>query len=448
MAAKSKIQVEIIPNMYNLGLFKKTLSSRIRLRITTLLAVIGLCLVFLVSGLLIRFANLPDWGCAVAIMLCILASIVIAYLVALTIGDVFFSGPWRKKMILGDKFIPDDLEDQKALLKNKSIYFIIFWVLAIVLLCFGCDFCTGSNIRWYQNVGSTLNSMKSDDVSQRRFILKTISNAYYSAKWSDENVREAVRVRLTDSDPEVQQWAAYLAGRAKLVEGTDELTSLAKDDNADTIARREAIIALGRMEWKASRSVLYAVLKKTFAENHADKELIPAVFYAFYMMDEPMAAQETIQMMKTCLDSRDCSSEILQYGFFYLKSHRVKDAASLCFSYIDTPNISEEMRCFASDILRFTASKDDVPRLKAEFKKTSSNAECPIVYRKYHEEPAVILFERDPLRSLYLRSIGNIMDPNDFDWIWMVGSDQNENMQTRKVAEMYTRAMKDKGIVK
>ena len=71
-----------------------------------------------------------------------------------------------------------------------------------------------------------------------------------------------------------------------------------------------------------------------------------------------------------------------------------------------------------------------------------------MVYRKYHEEPAIILFERDPLRALYLRSIGNQMDGADFDWIWTVGSNVKENAMTRKVAETYTRAMQERGIVK
>ena len=85
--------------------------------------------------------------------------------------------------------------------------------------------------------------------------------------------------------------------------------------------------------------------------------------------------------------------------------------------------------------------------MKQAFEKVASNDNCPIVYRKYHEEAAIILFEDDPMRALFVRSIGNLMDADDYDWIWSVGANDSENQQTRKVAEMYTKAMLKKGIV-
>lgn len=448
MAKKLGVHIDIIPNMYDLGLFKKSLSSRKRLRLTALAGFLGLCGIYLGSGIFIRYFSTNEWLNIILILISLLCSIGVAYIVALVVGDIIFHGPWREKMIKGGNFVPDDIEDQKALLKNKSFYFILAWVFSIVILCFGCDLCTGSNIRWYQNVGSTLISMKSSDVNSRRFIIKTISNAYYSQKWADNDIRENVRILLQDEDSEVQSWAAYLAGRAKLVEGTDDLIELAKSSKSDPHARTEAIIALGRMEWKPARPAIFSVMKTSFTNNHADKDLVPSCLYSFYMMKDPMAAQETIKILDTCLETRDCSSEILQYAFFYLKSLHVKEASKLSFKYLDVPDISEEMRCYASDILRFTATKSDVPRLKNEFKKAGSSIECPVVYRKYHEEPAVIMFEKNPLNALFLRSVGNIMDPADYDWIWMIGSNTSENMQTRKVAETYTRAMQEKGLVK
>lgn len=442
------VPIEIIPNMYELGMFKKTLSSRKRLRITALFSILGLCAAFFGVGCFLRNVSIWSGINIILIIVLFLCGIFVSYVVALAIGDSVFSGPWRKKMMLGNKYIPEDLEDQKALLKNKNIYFLLIWCVTIVVLLLGCDFCTGGNIRWYQNIGGTIVSMKSSDVSDRLFILKTISNPFYSSKWQDIEVREHTRRLILDNNAEVQQWAAYLAGRAKIAEASDELLTLLKDNQANIVSRREAAVALGRIDWKPARASLFHVLKTEFSKSHQETELIPAVLYSFYSMKDSMAAPETIQMLKICLKERDCSSEILQYAFFYLKSLKIKDAPVLSFSYLDTPAITPEERCYASDILRFTASKSDVARIKQEFEKTPSDVECPIVYRKYHEEPAVILFESDPLRALYLRSIGNQMDAADFDWIWMVGSNTNENQMTRKVAETYTRAMQEKGIVK
>ena len=448
MAKKPAVPIEIIPNMYDLGMFKKTLSSRKRLRLTALFSVLGLSAAFFGVGYFLR--NISIWSGIniVLIVMLFLGGIFVSYIVALAIGDSVFAGPWRKKMMLGKNYIPETLEEQTALLKNKNIFFLLIWCGAIVAILLGCDFCTGGSVRWYQKFGGTIVSMKSPDASDRLFILKTISNPYYSEKWKNDDIRDHVRQLILDENPEVQQWAAYLAGRAKISEASEELIAVLKNDRADTISRREAAIALGRMDWKPARAPLFLVLKKEFAKNHRETELVPATLYAFYSMKDSMAAPETIQMLKICLEQRDCSSQILQYAFFYLKSLKVKDAAALSFNYLDTPAITAEERCYASDILRFTSSKTDVARIKQEFDKTPSDVECPVVYRKYHEEPAIILFERDPLRALYLRSVGNQMDPGDYDWIWAVGSNVGENAMTRKVAETYTRAMQERGIVK
>ena len=450
MAHKRAVQIDIVPNMYELGIFKQTLLSRKRLRVTALIAVIALTGAFLGAGLFIRYGSTSGILDGFLIVSLYLAAIVVGYLVALVIGDVFFAGPWREKMARGDKFIPEDLEDQKALLKNKNIYFIFIWLGSIVGLIFGCDFATGANILWYQSVGGSIVSMRSADPTERASVLKTLSNPFHSNRWSDEEVRSAARALVLDPDPEVRARAAYFAGRAKIAESTEDLMTALRDENNTPHARAEAAIALGRMEWQPARALLLSVMRNTFENSHQDTELVPAVLYAFYSLKDSLIQQQALSMLEICLSARDCSSEILQYTFFYLKTLQIKEASKMAFRYLEAESITDEMRCLATDSLRFTASKSDVPALKREFEKAPMDFECPVIYRKYHEEAAIMMFERDPLRSLLLRAIGNQSkdDGADFDWIWMVGSNPKENAATRKVAEMYTRAMKDKGLVK
>ena len=142
--------------MYELGFFKKTLQSRKRLRITALCAILGLTAAFGAGGFYIHDYSTSSTVNAVIIVVLYISAIVVGYLCALTVGDIIFSGPWREKMIKGAKFIPENVEDQKALLKNRNIYFILVWVLSIVALIFGCDFCTGGGIHWYHNVGGVI----------------------------------------------------------------------------------------------------------------------------------------------------------------------------------------------------------------------------------------------------------------------------------------------------
>ncbi|MBO4351736.1 MAG: HEAT repeat domain-containing protein [Proteobacteria bacterium] len=448
MANKSGFHIELIPNMYELGFFKKTLQSSKRLRITTLWAILILTAAFGCAGFYIHDFSTSSTVNSLLIVALYINAIVVGYLCALTIGDLVFHGPWREKMAKGAKFIPEDVEDQKALLKNRNIYFILIWVVSIVALIFGCDFCTGGGVRWYHNVGGVIVSMRSPDAAERALVIKTISNPYYAKKWEDEDVKNRIVELVLDDDAQVRANASYLAGRAKYVEAADNLMTVLRDNDNSDVVRREAAIALGRLEWKPSLALLLSVMRDSFSKSHGNEELVPAALYAFYSMKESMAARDAMQIIETCVTAGDCSSPVLQYAFFYLKSLHVKDAAPMSLKILEMPEISHEMRCYAADILRFTASKAEVPRMKQAFDKVNSNDNCPIVYRKYHEEAAIILFEDDYMRSLFVRSVGNIMDSNDYDWIWSIGSNTSENMQTRKVAEMYTRAMRQKGIVK
>lgn len=440
----AKHHIELIPNMYEIGLFKQALSSRKSLRCTAFAAVLILTAIFGLAGWLIHYVILSALVNVLLIIAIYILVLIVGYICALVIGDIYFAGPWRKKMMLGNKYIPDDLEDQQALLRNRNGYFILFWAVGVLVLGFGCDYVTGRHIHWYQSIGGVVHSMRSPDAAERAKVIETISNPFHSKRWEIPEIRGLVHELILDEDPNVRAWAAYLAGKAKLSEGAEDLMTALKDSSSTPYARQEAAIALGRMEWKPARPLLLSILRQTFEKDHGDKQLVPAILYAFYDLKDTMAATEAINILNICLEKRDCSSEILQYGFFYLKSLKVKDGASLSFKYLSTADLPDEMRCYATDILRFTASPNDVPAMKREFEKAPVYAECPVVYRKYHGEAAIILFEDDPLRGLLLRAVGNMMDPDDFDWIWMIGNNQSEHMTTRKIAEIYTRAMQQK----
>ena len=443
MAKKGGFQIELIPNMYELGLFKKSLSSTKRLRITTLIAVIGLCVVFGGVGYFIKYISSWFWLNVILIILAYICTLVVGLLLALTIGDVIFTGPWREKMMRGSKYIPDDLNEQKALMKNKNIYFIFVWLISIIILGVGCDLVTGGNIRWYQSVGSSIVMLRSDDPNDRIVLMRSLSKLYYSDMWKDNDVKKAVIDHIEDDNNEVSALAIYISGRAKYIDSVDALVWLIQNENADEHVKSEAAVAIGRIEWKKARGALITEMRKAFASHPDSHEFVPSLFYAFYEMKDSAASYEVIQILQTCLENKNCSEEIYQYGFFYLKSMKLPEASELSFKYIES-DMPQNIRCYAIDSLRFASKKSDVPRMKQEFEKTPSDLMCQVVYRKYHEEAAIILFEEDPQRALYVRAVGNYMDENDYDWIWMVGSNESEKDVTRKVAEIYTRAMIEK----
>lgn len=439
MAKWHGVELEIIPNMYELGLFKRAMQSRKRLRITAAVALVLLCLLYFGVGRLIHYvlSSLSlSYLCIVGLYFCVL---IVSYLIALLVGDIMFAGPWLKKMRLGRKFVPEDIEEQKALVKNRNGYFICVWAASFAVLVLGCDFVTGSHVRWFHTYGGILYSMNSDSTEERTLVLKTISNPYYSKKWQNEEIREKLVDLVSDPDNNVRGFAAYICGKAKISEASEPLITLLNDRSLPPEVRAEAAIALGRLEWKPARSQLLTVLRERFKLDRSDNVLIPSILYAFFTMKDHIAAPDAVNILQSCL-TETCGENVLQYAFFYLKSLRIKQAAATSFDYLASDQTSASSRCYAADILRFTASPADVPMMKSAFEKTPQALECPVVYRKFHGEAAVILFEQDTMRALFVRAIGNLKRPEDYDWIWMVGSNPAENLQTRKVAEIYARA--------
>lgn len=444
MGQKKGMHVEIIANMYDLGFFKRSLKSRKRLRITALATVLGLCGCYFAVGHFIRYQS-QIWGVNILLTLALYIFVLVAaYLVALCIGDIFYIGPWREKMRCGSQFEPEKIEDQQALLKNRSIYFVLFWGLSIVALNFGCDFATGGNMRWYHSVGGILISMRSNDVRERENVLKTLSNVYHDKKWQHPEIRAMIVKMIRDPEVRVRALASYITGKAKIAEGADDLTMLLKGDGGEDAAMAEAAIALGRLEWKPARALLLSVLRQSFRTSHKNTQLSVAILYAFYEMKDGMLGREAVEMMSSCLEDGDCSDEVMQYGFFYLKSLRIKESRALSFRYLESPKATLPMQCYAADILRFTAERKDADKMKQRFEQTPMNAQCREIFRKYHQEAAVVLYDANTLRGLFVRAIGNLKNPKDYDWIWMVGANSAENLQTRKVAETYARALQEK----
>ena len=149
MAKKSGFHLELIPNMYEIGLFKFVLASQRRLRISCAVSILATVVSFFAIGRVLRYCFLPFWANSCLMLVLYIGAIAAAYIVALTIGDIWFAGPWREKMRLGSRFVPSSIDEEKALIRNKNFLFIVFWAISIAIFAFGADFVTGSNLRWY-----------------------------------------------------------------------------------------------------------------------------------------------------------------------------------------------------------------------------------------------------------------------------------------------------------
>lgn len=465
-AKKQSFKLEVVPDAFSIGLFKKTLATRKRLRITTAIALGGLWLLFMIMSWFLR--GVSAWPTLNVVLLIALMGGVIftSYLLALTIGDAIFPGPWREKMRLGDKFVPDNIDEQAALLKNKSIYFILLWFGCILITLFGCDFASGRVVTWYSNAGGALAALRSDDAADRRASLEALTNPLRTTAWKDDGIRAELIRCFSDPDPEVAALAQYVAGRAftlpdetdadqddetdsqnddgsLILQAADALIANLKNDALDEHVRAEAAATLGRIGWIKARPALLATLKAEFAADPTRHELLPAILYTFTELKDKAAVYPVVDILEKCL-STTCSEELTRYAFFYLKMEEAAQGAKVAFDYIDAPNQPDAVKCYAASSLRFTAEPAMIADLKLRFDRTPVELKCEDTFRKYHQEASILLFEHDHMRALYIRAVGNHMRKADYDWIYAIGSDESEPVETRKVAEIYTRAMNEK----
>jgi hypothetical protein len=187
--------------------------------------------------------------------------------------------------------------------------------------------------------------------------------------------------------------------------------------------------------------MLLTTLRSIFETTPEDSRVIPEIFYAFYEMKDATVTQDVLKILSDCVESNKCDQNTWVYGFFYLKIMRQTRARDFAFQCFDNSGLPLQIRCLAADALRFIAEKNDVPALKARFELTPQDVYCGDFFRKYHSEAAVHLFQKDPLRALLLRAIGNQKNLDDYDWIWFVGDNKTEDPTTRKVAEIYVRSL-------
>jgi hypothetical protein len=426
----------IVPEAHSIGLFRPILRSRRRLQVSAAAIISGQCILLWAVGYLVENYS-RSAGLNIIVIACLSATLLATgYVLALVLGDLFFPGPWREKMYHGESFVPTKFEEQAALLKNHGIYFIILWVLCSIGGTLAIDYVTGGFLARYQRTGSVLTMMKSELESDRLNALDIFASPLSSRRWEQPELRAQNLIMLSDESTEVRAMSAYVAGRISNAEASEILISLLNDD--DDAVRSEASIALGRLQWLAARSELLATLKRDFEEKNY--ETASNILYALSLLGDKSVATPVQGYLERCYNTQ-CDTVFLAYAFYLLKTLQASSSVNISIKFLTKEDATNELRCYAADALRYTAKPRDIPMLKEQFELAAPMQECAPFYKKHHSEAAVLLFDSEPLRAKLLRAVGNQKDTRQYDWIWRVGSNTAEHPQTRKAAEIYTRAM-------
>ncbi len=428
----------LVPRVQDIAFFQSVMTSRKRLlSVTFLITCAELLILFIASRWMRETSGTPVLN--IFIIATILAGMVVAaYFLALTMGDLFFPGRWRERILQGERFVPRDWEEEEAAVKEYNAPFLLIWLLSLLALAGVGHVITSGFLNYYQNLGFALALMRSEDPNDQLLGLEEIANPIREAQWQDERLHEQVRIILEESNPEVLAKAAYVAGRLGVVRAADTLLRHFREHD-DPNVRAEAATALGRMKWEPALAYLSSHLAKSTSE---EEQL--GIINGIALMKDRRAGPAVARLLESCDPSPESlRPKVVQHALWALAQMDFPGGRNAAKAFLLPDSCARDLseRCAAAESLRVIANNEDIAFLQSAFAKAKPDEECAYFMWRYHEEKSIELVEKEPLRAKILRAVGNRKNPNTYEWIWSVGANEEEHHRTRKVAEIYTREM-------
>jgi len=313
------------------------------------------------------------------------------------IGDLFFPGRWRERVLLGKKITPRNFAEESAFIKEYNVHFLIVVLVSILSLVWVSQQLTRGFLSYYQDLGFALSLMRSDDPADRVMGLEEIGKAYYEKSWSAPELHEQLKNAVNDTDQRVRLAAYYTAGR--LHARSAGMAILERYQGTEDIEERAAAAqALGRMGYERALSRLSQRLRGT----HTPRAERLAIIQGFALMGHPRGGPATVRFIERCFaDELDepCDEEDLRLAFFALRKMRFEGGRKVAQTQLLDADASPHMRCVAADALRWIAVDDDIPMLRSAYYRMDPDIDCEETYWKQSNETPIPVVDAGTLRS-------------------------------------------------
>lgn len=195
---------------------------------------------------------------------------------ALLLDEVLFKGSFRRTHLVGK--VPgfarrdDDVEAVAVSMQRSTVSFPILVILAGLVTSMGYDLVNGDFESYYREVGKDLGQLRRGDTGQKIAAIRNLSIR------RRPEVLPALRTVL-DEGGEAAPWAAWAFGRHRDLERRKPLVPplVAASRSGDPVLRREALLALGRLQQRASAPQLQAELWADLEAGSVDPRLLYAL---------------------------------------------------------------------------------------------------------------------------------------------------------------------------
>lgn len=406
------------------GLLKPLAKTRGRLALSTLV-ITGLCLG---AGVASAHYVLERSTSVSMNMLLITANMVLvlvaAYVQTMLAGDVFFKGPWREQVLLGDKRYKKDLEVD-ALVQNHNAEFMIIFILLIVVNAVGLNVAAGGFLDSYHTDGFFRVRMRHPEASERLQAMRDMVEPTQTDLWPVPGIRRVVVGALEDADPKVRAQAVWNIGRMKIDEARPTLLSMLTSD-PDIEVRAEAAVALGALgQDDAARDALAALV--TQASEPAP--LLVGALRGLGLMEDPLA----LPAAQAATAHPD--EQVWMHGYWVMRQARAPTTRVILREALAAPELDKVRECAILDTLKMVSSKEDVLWARKRFLRAEKDDKCEQVLWEDRDERRRYIMYYDRMRTKYMKIIANSGDAqSQKDWFVRIASDPEELFPVREIA--------------
>lgn len=354
--------------------------------------------------------------------------LIAAFLQAALLGDLFFAGPWRERVFLGQRHLKPDHLDLTTV-DDHNAEFIALIIVAILFNVFTLNLATNSFFSRYHDEGFFHVQMRSDNPDQRIAALTSIADPNNIRLWERDGLRDLIIDAFDDPSPTVRRQAIYTAGTLQVIAARPILQQLVLDP-PDIASGAEAAFTLGRLG-RDQRS--RAVLERLITPSSPDEIRLGAL-RGLARMEDPRAVASVTEQI------HDENPTIQAYAFWVLArmgsslpAHEVRDI-------IETEPHGPR-RCAALEAYKLVAPKEHAEFARLSFGHEAPENDCEaITFEELNERINYVVYG-ESARVKWLKVVGNT-DPYQFRrWLRRLLADPDEETHIRDVAAEILRQM-------
>ncbi|AWV90042.1 HEAT repeat domain-containing protein [Bradymonas sediminis] len=424
-------RIQLITNVSDFGFFLGVAKSRARLVAATLtmLAITGGTGVWMANYILETSQSVGLN--LVIITLTMILVLITSYFMAMLVGDLFFPGPWREQVLLGQT--PAD--DSMVSIDDHNLEFVIVLAISVVLNAFALNYITDGFMDRYQAEGFFAVQLRSDDVEDRIDALSTIAEPMNFELWKRPGLKEIVTDAFDDPDERVRMRAYWTAGLFKDINAQPALIKVL-EGGASAGEKKEAAVALGKIN---DPEISRAALEALAAENAAPEATVGALRGLGLL-----AKEESLQVAMDLSASSDES--VMMHAFWLIRQIGSDKARTLVKEGI-AQEPTGNRRCALYDTLKMVATPDDVLWAKREFQTTDpalpESTECEFVVWTDHDESKHILIYGDSYREKLMKIVANADAFAEKDWFQLQVNDPELPFRLRQVGTAVLRQIEE-----